>query len=190
VAETDTGAPPRVVLVTAAVLAVALAVAVAVFASTKKGDEPETGPLALVSVSAPQAAAPACATLTGALPAELPSNGKTLVRRELANPAPPSTVAWGAEDPLVLRCGLDRPPELTPTAQLRVVNGVQWLQVTGEGAATWYVVDREVYVGLTVPDSAGTGPLQTISDTVASKLPRGRSGTASAIPCRGRSPCR
>ena len=159
------------VLVTATVLAVALAVAVAVFALTKKGDEPETGPLALVSVPALQAAAPPCTTLVGALPADLPSNGKTLARRELANPAPVATVAWGIGDPLVLRCGLDRPPELTRTSQLRVVNGVQWLQVTGEGAATWYVVDRAVYVGLTVPDSAGTGPLQTISDTVASKLP-------------------
>ena len=170
-AEPDTGAPPKVVLVAAATLAVALAVAVAVFALTKNGDEPESGPLALVPVPAPQASSPACTTLVGALPAELKSNGKTLVRRELANPAPPATVGWGQDDPLVLRCGLDRPPELTRTASLRVVNGVQWLQVTGEGAATWYVVDREVYIGLTVPDSAGTGPLQDVSDTVREKLP-------------------
>jgi hypothetical protein len=32
-------------------------------------------------------------------------------------------------------------------------------------------VDREVYAALTVPDTAGTGPLQEISDTVAAKLP-------------------
>ncbi len=159
------------VLVTAATLAVALAVAVAVLALTKKGDEPATGPLALVSVPAPQAASPACVTLVGALSADLPSNGKTLLRRELANPAPPATVAWGEDDPLVLRCGLDRPPELTRDATLRVVNGVQWLQVEGEDAATWYVVDRSVYVGLTVPGSAGTGPLQVISDSVREKLP-------------------
>lgn len=170
-AEPDTGAPPRVALVTAVAVAVALVVAVAVFALTKKGDEPGIGPLPLVPVPAPQAAAPACTTLIAALPAELPSNGKTLARRELANPAPAATVAWGTDDPLVLRCGLDRPPELTRDAKLRVVNGVQWLEVSGEGAATWYVVDREVYVGLTVPDSAGTGPLQVISDTVRPTLP-------------------
>jgi hypothetical protein len=171
VPEPVTGAPPRVVLVTAAALAVALAVAVAVFALTKGSEEPSAGPLPLVPVPAPSAATPACKTLLGAVPSELTSNGAQLSLRALAEPAPPSTVAWGTDDPLVLRCGLDRPPELTPTAQLRLVNGVQWLQVPGEGASTWYVVDREVYSALTVPDSAGTGPLQQISDAVAAKLP-------------------
>jgi hypothetical protein len=171
VPDSDTGAPPRVVLVTAAALAVALAIAVAVFALTKGSETPEAGPLPLVPVPAPAATAPACGTLLGAVPAELTSNGARLARRTLADPAPPATVAWGADDPLVLRCGLDHPPELTTTAALRLVNGVQWLQVPGEGASTWYVVDREVYAALTVPDSAGTGPLQEISDTVAAKLP-------------------
>ncbi|MEQ0558566.1 DUF3515 domain-containing protein [Amycolatopsis sp. NEAU-NG30] len=169
--DSDTGAPPRVVLVTAAALAVALAVAVGVFAWVKGSASPGAGPLPLVPVPAPAAASPACATLLDAAPAELTSNGTRLARRELAAPAPPSTLAWGTTDPLVLRCGLDRPPELTPSASLRLVNGVQWLQVPGEGASTWYVVDREVYAALTVPDTAGTGPLQEISDTVAAKLP-------------------
>jgi hypothetical protein len=160
-----------VVLVLASALAVALAVAVAAFAWTKGSETPEAGPLPLVSVPAPAAGAPACGTLLGALPAELTSNGAQLARRALAEPAPPATVAWGDADPLVLRCGLDRPPELTRTAALRLVNGVQWLQVPGEGAATWYVVDRDVYTALTVPASAGTGPLQQISDAVAAKLP-------------------
>jgi hypothetical protein len=161
-----------VVLVIAAALAVALAVAVAVFALTKgSADSAGSGPLPLVPVPAPAAGTPACGTLLGAVPTELTSNGASLKVRDLASPAPPATVAWGAPDPLVLRCGLDRPPELTPSAQLRLVNGVQWLHVPGDGAATWYVVDREVYVALTVPNSAGTGPLQQISDTVAAKLP-------------------
>ncbi|SEF35800.1 Protein of unknown function [Amycolatopsis pretoriensis] len=171
VPDSDTGAPPRVVLVTATVLAVALAVAVAVFALTQRSSSDAAGPLPLVPVPAPAAGSPACTTLLGAVPTELTSNGTSLKVRELAAPAPPATVAWGTDDPLVLRCGLNRPPELTPTAALRLVNGVQWLQVPGEGASTWYVVDREVYAALTVPDSAGTGPLQTISDTVAAKLP-------------------
>lgn len=169
--DSDTGAPPRVVLVTAAALAVALAVAVAVFALTKGSEPPETGPLALVPVPAPAAGSPACTALLGAAPAELTSNGTRLKLRDLATPAPPATMAWGEPDALVLRCGLNRPPELTPSAQLRLVNQVQWLQVPGDGASTWYVVDREVYAALTVPDSAGTGPLQEISDAVAAKLP-------------------
>lgn len=160
-------------IVLAAVLAVALAAAVAVLSLVNRSaqDQPDNGPLALVTVPAPQADSPECATLVPALPAQLTSNGKTLDHREIAEPAPPATVAWGAPDAIVLRCGIDRPAELTPTAQLRVVSGVQWLPVEGDGTSTWYVVDRNVYVGLTVPDSAGTGPLQTISDVVAAKLP-------------------
>ncbi|HEY3467049.1 MAG TPA: DUF3515 domain-containing protein [Amycolatopsis sp.] len=169
--DSDTGAPPKVVLVTAAALAVALAVAVAVFALTQPSADSASDPLPLVPVPAPAAGSPACTTLLAAVPTELTSNGKAVKVRALANPAPPATVAWGEQDPLVLRCGLDRPPELTPTASLRLVNGVQWLQVPGDGASTWYVVDREVYAALTVPDSAGTGPLQQLSDTVAAKLP-------------------
>ncbi|GHF63570.1 hypothetical protein FHX82_003075 [Amycolatopsis bartoniae] len=171
--EEQTGAPPRRMIVLAAVLAVALAAAVAVLSLVNRSaqDQPDNGPLALVTVPAPQADSPECATLVPALPAQLTSNGKTLDHREIAEPAPPATVAWGAPDAIVLRCGIDRPAELTPTAQLRVVSGVQWLPVEGDGTSTWYVVDRNVYVGLTVPDSAGTGPLQTISDVVAAKLP-------------------
>ncbi|NKQ56509.1 DUF3515 domain-containing protein [Amycolatopsis sp. K13G38] len=158
----------------AAVLAVALAAAVAVVslvAQSGRNDQQNSGQLALVPVPAPQAGSPSCATLIPALPADLISNGATLKRRELAAPAPEATVAWGQPDAIVLRCGLERPPELTPTAQLRVVSGVQWLPVEGEGSSTWYVVDRDVYIGLTVPDSAGTGPLQEVSDAVAAKLP-------------------
>jgi hypothetical protein len=161
------------VLIVAAVLAVGLAVGVAVFgltSNTGDGTQVASGPLPLVPVPAPQAGSPECAALVRAIPAELASNGAKLARRAIAAPAPPSTVAWGGTDPVVLRCGLDKPPELTPTAELRVINGVQWLQVTGDGAATWYVVDRAVYTALTVPDNAGTGPLQEISDTVAATL--------------------
>ncbi|MFE0027823.1 DUF3515 domain-containing protein [Amycolatopsis sp. NPDC059021] len=172
--DSNTGAPPKAVLYIATALAVALAAAVAVFALTKgtaTDSSAGQGPLALVSVPAPQAGSPDCATLMGAVPAELVSAGKKLTPRTLADPAPPSTIAWGDTDPIVLRCGLERPPELTPTATLRQINGVQWLQVPGEGSATWYVVDRGVYSALTVPDSAGTGPLQDISGTIAAKLP-------------------
>ncbi|MGC7096887.1 DUF3515 domain-containing protein [Amycolatopsis lurida] len=173
--DTETGAPPRLLLVIAATLAVALAAGVAVFGlTTGSPDEPGeargTGPLPLVPVPAPQAAAPECATLLGALPGELTSNGEKLAKRELAQPAPPSTAAWGA-DPIVLRCGLDQPAELTRTAQLRVINSVQWLPVAVEGTTTWFLADRAVYVALTVPDSAGTGPLQEISDAIAGALP-------------------
>ncbi|WP_092529584.1 DUF3515 domain-containing protein [Amycolatopsis arida] len=161
-------------IVVAAVLAVALAVGVAVLGLLTGGTEDpvagDPGPLPLVPVPAPQAAAPECGELIQALPEQLTSAGTPLDRRTLAEPAPPATVAWGRNDPVVLRCGLARPPELVPNATLREINGVRWLQVPGEGAATWYVVDREVYVALTVPEGAGTGPLQQVSDAVTATL--------------------
>ncbi|SFB12076.1 Protein of unknown function [Amycolatopsis marina] len=175
--DSENGTPPRFLIVTAAVLAVALAGAVAIAGltagSTGSGEDPAangTGPLPLVPVPAPQAGRPECGTLIGALPEELTSAGDTLARRELAKPAPEATAAWGGAAPVVLRCGLNQPPELNETSGLRVINGVQWLQVPGEGSATWFVVDRDVVIALTVPDSAGTGPLQQISDTVSANL--------------------
>ncbi|MFL6144358.1 MAG: DUF3515 domain-containing protein [Labedaea sp.] len=133
---------------------------------------PSTGPVALVPVEAPQAGSPPCAALLGALPAALVSGGATLRRLPLAEPAPPATAAWGdgRGDPVVLRCGLVRPPELTPTAQLREISGVRWLPVEGEHAITWYLVSRAVFVALTTPEGTGTGVLQGVSETAAKTL--------------------
>jgi hypothetical protein len=129
---------------------------------------PANGPVALVPVEAPQADSPACATLITALPAELSSGATPLRRLPLVQPAPPATMAWGdAANPVVLRCGLNRPPELTQTAELRQVSGVNWLPVQGSTSTTWYLVNRAVYVALTVPASAGTGVLQGVSETVS-----------------------
>ncbi|GGP47296.1 DUF3515 domain-containing protein [Saccharothrix coeruleofusca] len=135
-----------------------------------------TGPLALVPVPAPQAESERCQALLSALPMQLVSNGDTLPRRELAAPAPAGALAWGdaEHEPLVLRCGLDRPADLTPTSELREISAVRWLEVSEGGQSTWYVVDREVYVALTVPSEAGTGPLQDISTTIRDTLPQAR----------------
>jgi hypothetical protein len=169
-------APPRAAVVVAAVLVGLLAVGVIVasrFAPDAEEAPPvAAGPLGLVPIEAPQATAPECGALLGALPAELPSNGAVLARLPLADPAPEGAAAWGERgDPVVLRCGLRKPPELTPTAALQVVSGAQWLPVRGTGSTTWFLVDRPVYAALTMPDSAGSGPLQTVSEVVAAALP-------------------
>jgi hypothetical protein len=167
-------------LLAAVGLAVVLAIGVAglgLWLGT--GSQPEdvpgrTGPLALVSIDAPDAGSPTCTTLVEKLPVGLPSGKDMLSRRELASPAPQATVAWGdaKHDPVVLRCGLPRPAELSATSQLRVISDVQWLELPGSGSSTWVIVDREAYVALTVPDAAGTGPLQDISTTVRDLLPK------------------
>jgi hypothetical protein len=132
---------------------------------------PRTGPVALVPVDAPDAGSPGCASLIAALPVSLTSGSARLSRLPMAAPAPPATAAWGdADDPVVLRCGLARPPELTETSALREISGVKWLPLSADGRSTWYVVDRKVFIALTVPGNAGTGPIQEISETVGKAL--------------------
>jgi hypothetical protein len=132
---------------------------------------PDTRPLAVVPVEAPDAAGAGCAALLAALPAELPADGATLPTRPLAEPVPPGTRAWAAVPrPVVLRCGLTRPVELTPTSALLEVNGVRWLRlddgVPDPVVVSYVAVDRPVYVVLTAPIEAGSGPLQVVADAV------------------------
>lgn len=140
---------------------------------------PDTGPLALPPQPAPQASTPQCDAVLGALPAELPGDpgpdgAAQLPPREL-DPAVPAARAWVAEpEPVVLRCGTERPAELVPTASLIVVNGVTWLPLSApEGArsTTYSAVDRDVHLELTAPAEIGPGPLQAVSDTISATLP-------------------
>lgn len=132
-----------------------------------------TGPLALPSVAAPKAATPDCAAAMAALPSDLVLNGARVSRRQLAAPAPPATVAWGdaGHDPVTVRCGIEAPGELTPTAELVVISGVSWLQISDGDITSWIAVDRPVYVALTLPPNSGTGPVQELSAVLASTLP-------------------
>ena len=96
--------------------------------------------------------------------------------RPLAEPAPAGVRAWAAAPrPVVLRCGLPRPRELTPTSALLEIDGVQWLElddgVPEPVVVTYVAVDRPVYVVLTTPVDAGSGPLQAVSDVVRDTLP-------------------
>lgn len=143
----------------------------------------ENGPLAVVPVDAPDARGPDCTALLAALRADLPAAGGTLPARPLADPAPPGTLAWAAAPrPVVLRCGLTRPAELTPTSTLLEVNGVRWLRlddgVPDPVIVSYVAVDRPVYVALTAPTDAGSGPLQAVADVVRQTL------TATAVTVR------
>jgi len=167
----------RIAPLTAVAVALPLLLAVVVaglgiHARTTAG--PDTGPLELPAVAAPQATTPACAAVLDALPAELPGTGGPMPPREL-DPAVPGARAWVAQpEPVVLRCGTDRPAELGPTSPLIVVNGVDWLPLTGAPDArsdTYAVVDREVYLELSAPTETGPGPLQAVADAVGATLP-------------------
>jgi len=82
--------------------------------------------------------------------------------------------AVAAPRPVVLRCGLSRPAELTATSALLEVNGVQWLRlddaVPDPVVVSYVAVDRPVYVVLTVAPTLGSAPLQAVSDIVRETL--------------------
>lgn len=128
-------------------------------------------PLGLAAFPAPSAGAADCARLLAALPAKLDGGDLgALERRQLAAPVPAGVAGWG-EPPVVLRCGLDRPAELTATSRLLEVSGVQFLETANPDASTWVAVDRPVYVVVALPPISGSGPLQQIATVIAKTLP-------------------
>jgi hypothetical protein len=175
---TDTRRHPATILIFALpVLLVVAAAVLGITANNRSSNEPgpvTTGPLALPPVDAPDATSPSCTRLIAALPAELAASPGPLPRVPLAAPAPDGTVAWAGTErrqPVVLRCGLPRPAELTPTSSLVVIDGVSWLPLSEPDRDTFIAVDRPVYLALTVPHDVGTGPVQSVSDAVRTALP-------------------
>jgi Protein of unknown function (DUF3515) len=164
-----TDGPPRALLIVAVGVAVAAAVAVVVIAMVRSRPSPEQA-LVIPAVPVPQADAPECATLMGALPQRLGDYQRVTP----ADPVPPATAAWRAPDaePILLRCGVGEPADFVVGAQIQIVNTVQWFRVAeqGTGRSTWFVVDRPVYVALTLPQGTGATPVQEMSEVVAAKL--------------------
>jgi hypothetical protein len=158
--------PARWLLGIALALPVLLVAGVLVAAAVIRAHRP--APLVLAAVPAPAAESADCAGLLAALPAQLDAGAAgDFPRRELATPAPAGAAAWG-EPAVVLRCGLDRPAELTVTSRLLDVSGVQ---VLGVDSGDWVVVDRPVYVAISLPVNAGTGPIQQLTEVIAQTLP-------------------
>lgn len=158
---------------TAIALPVALLVGVVV-AAVIVTRTPATSPVGLGPVPAPEAESESCTSLLAALPDDLGD----YTRAELADPAPVGAAAWQSADggEVVLRCGLERPEQFDRAAVLQLVDAVQWFEVSGEAqgidASTWFVVDRPVYVALTVPNGSGPTPLQDISAAITESLPQ------------------
>ncbi|MGH3825286.1 MAG: DUF3515 domain-containing protein, partial [Pseudonocardiaceae bacterium] len=129
---------PRWPLGVALALVLALVVGVLITASMVRNQA--LGPLGLAVVPAPATDSADCARLLAALPQKLDGGELgVLERRQLRAPVPAGVAGWG-EPPVVLRCGLDRPADLTATSRLLAVSGVQFLEL-GAGASTWVAVD-------------------------------------------------
>ncbi len=167
--DADLGGPPRALMIAAVALAVAAISVILVIAATRQAP-PQ--PVAIPAVAAPQATNPACRALAQALPQRLGD----YQRAPAAQPAPEGATAWRAgpsSEPMVLRCGLDRPSDFVVGSPIQIVDRVQWFEVAAEpqsagdaGRSTWYTVDRPVYIALTLPSGSGPMPIQELSEVI------------------------
>ncbi len=162
----DTDGPPRAALIAALVVAIGAIGVILAIAATRH----RTSPAVIAAVPAPQAQDPACRKLTDALPRRLGDYN----RAQLVQPAPVGAAAWqpaGSGDPVVLRCGLERPADFVVGSPIQVVDRVQWFEVSQDQRSTWYTVDREVYVALTLPPGSGPTPIQQLSELIDRLMP-------------------
>jgi hypothetical protein len=178
--DTDTrDGPPRGLMIAAIAVAVAAIGSILVFAALRQTPTTEE-PVAIVAVPAPYADSGECRALADALPERLGDYRRTAA----ADPAPPGAAAWRAApdgEPVILRCGVDRPTEFVLGSPLQVVDSVSWFRVgeagvsedpgAEQGRSTWFAVDRPVYVALTLPEGSGPTPIQEISRVIAKSLP-------------------
>jgi len=140
-----------------------------------KSSKPNTTKaLPAVSVPAPppNAAADApCTKLLGSLPTAIPTSNGPISGRP-AQSTWTYVAAWG--DPaIVLRCGVPRPAALVPnsSAPLFPVDGVTFLPVNTKTVNVFTVVDRAVYIEISVPVSYPQPPLGPLADGIAKALP-------------------
>ncbi len=165
----DPDGPPRGLMIAALVVAVLAIGAVLAVAATRRTPP---APVVIAAVPAPAAESPECRALTAALPERLGE----MHRAPTAQPTPAATAAWRSEsggEPVILRCGLDRPAEFVVGAPIQLVNQVQWFRLEDADSrrSTWLCVDRPVYLALTLPDGSGPAPIQTMSDIVERTMP-------------------
>lgn len=137
-----TSSARRGAVVVATLVAVPLALAAGAGAFWLLGgfERRDSGP---VRVSAPPdlpGADATCAKLIGSLPLELAGQQT----REVTD-APHRVVAWG-DPPIVLRCGVETPKALTPTAQVLGIDGVEWVHGTEGDLVVWTTVSLPLQI--------------------------------------------
>jgi Protein of unknown function (DUF3515) len=154
---------------TASAIAIPLTIILA-FALSSAASEPErvrSDPGAPFEVAAPPIppleVQRACITVLSAVPIQVGELVPRLVRS-----ASPFVQAWG-DPPVIVRCGVSRPFELTPGSAAFIVdiNGVEWLPRQTRTATVFTVIDRSVYVEVTVPNDTAEQPMPVFSDAVA-----------------------
>ena len=169
-AKSDGDGPPRALLIAALVLSVVAVGAVLAIAASRRAAAP---PVAIAAVPAPRAQTPECRALMDTLPDRL----GPYRRATTAEPTPEGTAAWrgsgGAAEPVILRCGLDRPAEFVEGSPIQMVDQVGWFRLEDADSqrSTWLCVDRPVYLALTLPADSGPSPIQTMSAVIERTMP-------------------
>ena len=95
--------------------------------------------------AAPGARDPACTALVARLPA-------TVLGRPRRATADPGTGLWGTPDPIVLRCGLDRP--LAAADPCQMIDDVDWQYATTRSGLRFVAYGRTPVVEVLFPPSA------------------------------------
>ncbi|HSY15467.1 MAG TPA: DUF3515 domain-containing protein [Jatrophihabitantaceae bacterium] len=147
---------------TAIALPLTVLIAVALAHGTGSPTAPPTDSASPVNVVAPPAdpsTVEPCAQILSGLPVQLDGLNPRIDQA-------PQSVAWG-DPPVVLRCGVPRPAALMPdsTAQVIAVDGVNWLAQPSSGQTVFTVIDRSLYLDVSVP-TKDQQPLATISDVI------------------------
>jgi Protein of unknown function (DUF3515) len=126
------------------------------------------GALGPVTVAAP----PPSPTAARDCPAVISHLPATLAGRPArqATSTSPYVASWG-DPPLILRCGVPRPPGFTGGSELSQVDGVQWFPTKHGTDMTWTAVDRGAYVELTVPGGLTGTAIVELSDALSQALP-------------------
>ena len=166
---TDSDGPPRAAVIAALAVAATAVVGLLVIAALRQ-TPPRPAPVAIAAAPAPDADGDACHTLLAGLPDALGDYH----RAHAVEPVPAGAAAWqydGGAEPVILRCGLERPDDFVASSPLQVVDDVSWFRIGDRGRTTWVTVDRPVYVALTLPDGSGPTPIQLISGAVAKAMP-------------------
>jgi hypothetical protein len=144
-------------MIAAVVVAVAALVVVLGIAAVRE-NKPDAQPVAISAVPAPQADGPDCRNLLGALPDALGD----FRRAPTADPTPAGAAAWRAgptDEPVILRCGLDRPGDFVVGTPVTAVDDVAWFRVGEAGVGNDGV--GEAGVGNDGVGEAGVGEADT-----------------------------
>ena len=166
-ASAESDGPPRSVLIAAVVVVLAAIIGGLSYVTLRQHD-PVAPRIAIAAAPAPLADSPPCQALIAALPDTMGE----FRRAGAVEPVPAGAAAWvgrSVTDPVILRCGVERPTDFVVGSPLQMVDAVSWFEVRGDGAGTWYAVDHGdpgTYVALTLPQGSGPTPIQTVSELI------------------------